>query len=257
MVGSISIKVDDREVQRALKEFGDRDSRFIVAYALTKTGQDIRAAEKELMARTFDKPTPYTLNALYLKPATKQDPTAIVEFKDGGGKNVPAWRYLGPQVEGGSRARKSHELRLTRAGLMRADEYAVPGPGAQLDAYGNMRGSTIERILSQVQAAEQVAGFDANETARSRKRNKSKATGRYIALRPGGASGRANSDRQVPPGIYLRQGARSIVPVILFVKAPRYHKRYPFYEEARKVFDDRFPVRLREGFQRFAPKQRA
>jgi hypothetical protein len=110
---------------------------FVNAYALTKTAQDVRLDEIETMQRVFDKPTRFTLNALYVRPATKQDQFAVCEFKEGFG-SVPAWRYLGPQVVGGKRSHKSFEKRLIAKGLMLASEYAVPGKGAQLDAFGNV-----------------------------------------------------------------------------------------------------------------------
>lgn len=220
---------------------------MVTAYALTKTAQDIKAAEVASMQMVFDRPSRFTLNSLVVKVAKKNDLVAMVYPKDGFG-SVPAWRFLGPQIEGGKRAHKAHEKRLIRAGHMKSDEYAVPGKGAKLDQYGNLSGSTIERILSQLQAAEQFAGYKANETSRSRGRNKRKKTGRYFVLRPD-AAGRARGS--VAAGIYYRQGLREIVPVIMFVKAPSYRKRFPFYEIARDTFADKFVGRAREGFNRF------
>jgi hypothetical protein len=239
---SFTISVDTRDVMKAIDRLRREDAPFVTAYALTKTAQDIKAEEVKTMGQVFDRPTRFTLNALYVKTATKKDLSAVVEFKDGGGKSVPAWRYLGPQVSGGGRQKKSHERRLERAGILRSDEYVVPGQGVELDAYGNMRGGLIERILSQLQAAEQFAGYQANETARSRKRNASKRTGRYFLLRGRGA----------PDGIYHRPAGntREIRPVMMFVKAPRYQKRFPFYEVAQKVFNDRFLMHARAGFER-------
>ena len=163
---------------------------------------------------------------------------------------MPAWRYLGPQVEGGRRSgTRAMRKRLIRAGLL------LPGASMPCLAsasssivHGNISASTIERILSQLGAAEQMAGYKANRTARSAARAKKKNVGRYFLLRPG-ADGRA--DRKVAPGIYFRAGVRELVPVIMFVKPPRYKKRFPFYETAARVFDQRLLVRAREGFDRF------
>ena len=240
-------RVETGDLMQALRNLAEEDAPIVTAYALTKTGQDIKDAELSSIADVFDRPTRFTLNALFLKPATKRDLVAEVRFKDGFG-SVPAWRYLGPQVEGGARVHKSHEKRLIRAGLMTSSEFAVPGAGVKLDSSGNISASTIERILSQLGAAEQMAGYKANRTARSAARAKKKNVGRYFLLRPG-ADGRA--DRKVAPGIYFRAGVRELVPVIMFVKPPRYKKRFPFYETAARVFDQRLLVRAREGFDRF------
>lgn len=246
-MSGVTYRVEVEDVRRALRDLSERDAPFITAYALTSTAKDIKAAEVDTMNDVFDRPTKFTLNALYVKPATKKDLVAEVYFKDGFG-SVPAWRYLGPQVEGGARVHKAHELRLIRAGVMQSDEYAVPAKGADLDSYGNMSGSIIQRILSQLHAAEQFAGYQANMTAKSKARAKRKGVGRYFLLRPG-APGRAN--RNVAPGIYYRAGLRDMVPVIMFVKPPRYQKRFPFYERARAVFDDRLLANARVGFNRY------
>ena len=240
-------RVDTGDVMRALTHLREEDAPIVTAYALTKTAQDIKAAERRSMEDVFDRPTRFTLNALYMKPATKRDLVSEVYFKEGFG-SIPAWRYLGPQVEGGPRRHKAHELRLIRAGLMEQGEFAVPGKGVKLDAYGNISGGTIERILSQVGAAEQMAGYKANETAKSRKRKAKKNIGRYFVLRPG-AAGRMNRD--VRPGIYYRAGLREMVPVIVFVRAPKYQKRFPFYAVASATFDAQLVVRAREGWERF------
>jgi hypothetical protein len=243
----VYFRVETADVMRALRHLATDDAPIVTAYALTKTAQDIKDAEFTSMASVFDRPTRFTLNALYLKPATKRDLVAEVYFKEGFG-SVPAWRYLGPQVEGGPRVHKAHERRLIRAGLMTSSEFAVPGQGIKLDQSGNIPGGTIERILSQLGAAEQKAGYQANQTTKSRARARKKGVGRYFVLRPG-AGGRG--DRNVASGIYYREGLRELVPVIMFVRAPRYQKRFPFYEVAERVFNERLLIRGREGFDRF------
>ena len=75
----------------------------------------------------------------------------MVEFKEGFG-SVPAWRYLGPQVAGGTRLTKSGERQLIEAGIMRSNEVIVPGQGIKRDAYGNVPGSIMNRILSDLGA---------------------------------------------------------------------------------------------------------
>lgn len=247
----LKFRVDSKDVQKAIRDLAAEDAPFVTAYALTKTAQDIKSAEVRSMSSVFDRPTKFTLNSLFVKPATKTDLTAEVFFKDGFG-SIPAWRYLGPQVEGGPRRHKAHELRLIKAGHMKPDEFAVPGAGVKLDAYGNISGSLIERILSQVQAAEQFSGYAANATAKSLKRAKKRKTGRYFVLRPDGA-GRAG--RNVAPGIYFRASVRDVVPVIMFVRAPKYQKRFPFYEVARATVDGKLLAHAREGFERYVMKK--
>lgn len=243
---AIHIRVDTRDVMRALRRLSKEDAPIVTAYALTKTAQDIKAAEIAVMKSVFDRPSRFTLNALYMKPAKKRDLVAEVYFKEGFG-SIPAWRYLGPQVEGGPRKHKAHEKRLIRAGHMKPGEYAVPGKGAKLDQYGNLSGSTIERVLSHLQAAEQFAGYQANATNSRRSKAKRRKSGTFFVLRQDRGSPRGG----VAPGIYLRQNLNQIVPVIMFVRAPHYKKRFPFYETARKVFNAKVIGHARDGFARF------
>lgn len=239
-------KVEPSDLLAALAALSEKDAPFITAYALTATAKDIEAAEKQSMQDVFDRPTNWTLNALAIKPATKTDLNAIVFFRDGGG--TPAWKYLSPEVEGGDRRHKSFELRLIRQGLMKDTEFAVPGKGTKLDGNGNIPGSTLEMILSQVGAAEQWAGYQANATRKSLAKRKRAQIGRYFVLRPDAGPGVA---RAVAPGIYFRAGFKEIVPVIMFVTAPKYKKRFPFHEVAAATFNARLLINARDGFQRY------
>jgi hypothetical protein len=234
--------VGDRELIEALRGVARDDVPFVTAYALTKTGQDVKAAEYSEMQRVFDRPTRYALNSLQLKTATKQDLTAVVDYKLFGG--VPAERYLGPNVEGGARRHKSHERALISAGVMRSDEFAVPGKGAVLDTYGNMKGGHLSRILSQVRASRDPTQ---NMTAKSRKRSIKSAGGQYFVLR----------DSSAAPGIYQRSGSRGpIVPVLLFVRAPKYQRRFDFYGVGQRIFSQNIASHVRAGWSRAMASRR-
>jgi hypothetical protein len=228
-----------------LRRLGDVERNqipFLTAYALTKTAQDIKAEQVAVMARVFDRPTRFTLNALYVKPATKTDLHAKVEFKEGFG-SVPAWRYLGPEIEGGNRRKKSFELALQRAGILDPGEYVVPGVGAKLDGFGNMRGSEISKILSQLGASPDPM----QNATRSRRSRSKRARSQYIVLR--GTKAR--------DGIYLRKAGNVIIPVMVFVGRPNYRKRYPHFETAREVFGRNLAKNFRDGWQRFVASQSA
>lgn len=246
----VSVGADlDRFIEH-IDAYGSTHVPFVTAYALTKTAGDLKRAAVDEMAKVFDRPTRWTLNSLYVKPATKNDLSARVHFKDGSG--VPAWKYLGPQVEGGPRAHKSHEQRLIRAGVMRSDEYAVPGRGAKLDGYGNLAGSQIELILSQVKAAELYAGYRANVTKRSQSRTMKR--GRYFVLRPDWPvpPEQSRAIRKVFPGVYWRAaGQQQIVPVLMFVRAPVYRQRFRYYELAEQIARDNTLRHFKDGWRQF------
>lgn len=234
---TIDVRSNVDMLLRRLGEYQHESAPFWTAYALTKTAEDIKASEIEVISEVFDRPTRFTLNSLYVKPATKRDLRATVMFKEGFG-SVPAWRYLGPQVMGGPRDKKSHERALERAGIIADDEYCVPGKGVKLDAHGNVSGSLITRMLSSLGANPDPMS---NTTERSKRRNPKRGT--FFVLR---------GHRSAPDGIYERRsGARALVATLIFVRQPRYDKRFPFHETAQQIFRLRFAANFREAVMRY------
>jgi len=222
------IRSNVKEVSRWLDSAQRKQIPFATVYAMTLTARDVHTAEISVMSRVFDRPTPYTLNALRVIPATKQTYVASVAFKEFGG--TPAKRFLNPEVHGGPRSRKAHERRL--APLMGGYQFAVPARGTNRDAYGNMPGAEYRRIISQLKVS---ADPTSNVTKGSRSKRKRKHNAFFIPKK-GGA-------------VYHRTGA-GIKPALVFVSAPRYRKRFPFYETAAKVVADKFKVNFEVAFQR-------
>lgn len=235
------IKVDSTAVRRALRSIPTEAIPYVASTAMTWTAKNIRDAEVATMRSVFDRPTGFTLNALQVIPATKDNLNAAVHFKQGFG-SVPADRYLMPEVEGGPRKKKSFERALERAGVLQGNEYVVPGQSAKLDASGNMRGSELSRILSQLNASP-----DPMQNASSSKRSKRsrRKAGTYFVMR-----GKQSAD-----GIYKRNASGKVLQqVIRFVGAPSYRARFPFVEVAREIFDLQFVSNARAAWDRLAPK---
>ncbi|TAK50249.1 MAG: hypothetical protein EPO23_03320 [Xanthobacteraceae bacterium] len=250
---TLNISADIDGLASRLDAFQRDSVPFWTSKALNDTANDIKDAEVAEMARVFDRPTRFTLNALYVKFSSKSNLTAAVLFKDGGA-SIPAWRYLGPEVEGGSRRQKSYERRLVQFGAMRQDEVAVPAQGIKVDQYGNIPGSTWQIIMADLGY---MRDPNQNSTARSRTGRKGKARGRYMVLRPDAALGHPNLVRNVPPGIYWRQsGSRAIVPVIAFVRAANYKPRLPFYDIAKRVMQQRFAENFRKAMAQYPARYR-
>jgi hypothetical protein len=239
----IDIRANFDNFANAVDEVQRSNIPFVTAYALTKAAQDVRSAEVEGMRTAFDRPSRFALNALQVVPATKADLRSAVVFKQGFG-SIPAERYLGPQVHGGQRAKKSHERALQAAGILRAAEYCVPGQAAPLDAHGNIKGSEVARILSQLQASRDPMQ---NMTARSRKRAIKRSGGQYFVLRDA---------RQAPDGIYKRTTGGVAQPVLVFVRAPAYAQRLPFEATAFDVVERRLHVHFAEGWARYGHQRR-
>jgi len=240
----IDVRDNFASAQAAMRE-NEKQATYATAVALTRTAQDVRADEKQGMQSAFDRPTPFTLNALFLKPAKKTDLTARVWLKDYYGPN-----FLMPQIEGGGRPQKRFEQLLMQRGLLKANERVVPGAGAKLDSYGNMSRGQIVQILSQLQAFN-VSGFDANATGSKRSKAKRARESYFFSTgkgtRPfGRRSWKAGRKVQhLERGVWVRMefGATHtvVLPVLLFVSGVRYRKRYPFLEIAEATVQRQFP----------------
>jgi hypothetical protein len=214
----------------------------IARNALNDTVQEARFAEMDAIKSVFDRPAPLTQRAPLYRKATRQDLEAAVFIRDEAFKGTPPVKYLYPEAKGGPRRAKRFELALRRVGIMRPNEYAIPARGTRLNQYGNVTPATITRILSQLRAFSEV-GFLANETARSKKRKRSRAI-RYFV--PGGTRADMGISR-LPRGIYERRG-KKIRAVFIFVNgAPTYRKRYDFGEAAF----DKARVDFPRDFQRY------
>lgn len=199
---------------------------FATAVALTRTAVLVKQNEYKEMVDVFDRPTPYTLNSLYSKGATKQNLEAVVWLKYDTSKGTPADKYLTPQIRGGSRPLKRFERALRSVGALPESYFAVPGSAADLDAYGNMKPSQIVQILSYFRAFPE-AGYRANITDKKRaalaRGTRSRLGYSYFVGSPG--------DGKLPLGVWKRIGfahGSAIKPILIFVKSVLYHQRFDF-----------------------------
>lgn len=241
---AFDLKLANRQLQVLEKEVVSPP--LGAAIALTKTARRAEAAIKQEMAEVFDRPTRYTMNATFVKPASagskgsKVNLTASVKIKDSELKNqgvVPV-NYLIHQIEGGTRQSKRFERALQRVGVLPEGWLAVPGEAAELDQYGNIKPSQIVQILSYFQAFSET-GYRANSTEDTRAKLKRGGRRRYGRAYFAAIPGRART-AHLQPGIYLRQyGGLGVAlrPVLIFVRHARYVPRLDFYGIAQKTFD--------------------
>jgi hypothetical protein len=224
----VDIRSNVREVSRWLDDAQKKQLPFATVYAMTLTARDVRTEEVNVMKRVFDRPTPYTLNALAVKSATRKSLVASVEFKEFGG--TPAKRFLNPEVHGGPRSQRSSEIQI--APLLKGYSYLVPARGIALDAYGNVTGGTMRKILSQLKVSRNA---DANASGSARSKSKRKSQAFFVSKK-----GR----------IVFERTSSGIKPVLVGVRSPNYSKRFPFYETAGKVVEEKFAINFEVAFQR-------
>ena len=206
---------------------------FALARGLNDTAADVRKAEVETMKRVFDRPTPYTLNAFQIKPATRSNPVAVVEQKEQAGRRD----YLHREVMGGPRKSTAIETllrqRLPVAGILTA---VLPADNARLDQYGNWSNGQRNEVLSALGA---MRDSTSNRTARSLKRKKNPS--KFFVPMSG-----------LPPAIYERTGRGQLKVILAFTTAaPVYTPRFPFYQvaedTARQSFTKHLAIRFAEA----------
>jgi hypothetical protein len=235
-----SVKGDIAPITQHLSSFARNQVPFATVLALTRTAKFAERKIREEIPRVFDRPTPFTRRATFVQPATKARRYAMVLIREYEKGRVAPIRYLQPQIYGGTRGRKSFEKRLIEEGRMPPNTYAVAAVAADLDQYGNVKGSQITKMLSDLQAQ-----FDPtqNSTARSRGRRLRSRTRRasfYFSTWPP-----SPKTAHLAPGIYLRTHfgfGSAIKPVLIFVRRVRYRQRLKFFEIADQAARMRFRI---------------
>jgi hypothetical protein len=237
-LGALMFQLDVRHnIDDVLRRLSERRKSIPVATAnaLNATVFAIRDAQVDEMKRVFDRPTRYTLNALFIYRATADKLVAKVWLKE----SYVGLHYLRPEIFGGPRVPKNFELVLRSRGILPAGMFAVPGTGAKLDAFGNMSRGQLGQVMSALQAAEHVAGFSANRTVHSIKRRRGKLPQFFVGT-PG---------HGLPLGVWqsIRFARGSAVkPILLFVRQPVYAKRFDFYGVGNRIADTTFARRFEE-----------
>jgi len=220
----ISFETDISSLAVELPKWANQRIPSITRNALNDVVKLAWQGERDRIRGVFDRPTPYIQKAPLYERATKETLTAevyIPEVSTRGG--TPKAKILAAQVRGGSRRAKGFELMLRRAGLMRSNEYAVPGRDTPLDNYGNVRRSLITRIVNQM-GKRRRGGY------------------RYFVPKPGSRLAR---------GVWEEMRGRKVRPVLLFVTdAPDYRKHYPFGERAIDVARREFAPSWQHYWQR-------
>jgi hypothetical protein len=248
-----------KELISDMDDLAKKQVPFALSRALNKTAEDMKAEMVREMPSRMDRPTPFTMNALYIRYANKGRLAAEIGYKDKSqaGKGNPAANWMQPQVEGGPRNIKRFERALQMRNILPRGMYIAPGEACPLDAYGNIPGSFIVQILSYFRAFGEQ-GYRANITDKRKASLKrgSKKSGfgfEYFVAKPNEGW---STSQHLPPGIWKRvqfAGGSAIKPIMMFVKTPSYQKRFPFYGIATKVIDNKlmqhFDAEMREAIR--------
>ncbi|WP_458722852.1 hypothetical protein [Pseudomonas brenneri] len=169
----VDMYLDALPVSAGMRELEKRHIPFVMARTATLLAQRVKKGTITVMQKRLDRPTPTTLNSLFVKMATKTR-AAEVFFKDSWASGIPADTYLQQAVSGGMRPHKRFEKSLIARGVMRSGQYAVPTTSF-MNQYGNVSRGTMLKILSGLGAADSKRGYQANASGSARSRRKGNA----------------------------------------------------------------------------------
>lgn len=198
---------------------------LILSNAANETAYYVLNKIRQQMPSFIDRPTPYTLNSMFVDKATPAKLEASVQWKD---RQRSAGQYLKPEVFGGDRKLKGFETALISARLMPQGYHAVPSKDAPLDAYGNVQRGLYNRILSALRSNP--------DAVLTKKRRSTKSRAQYVVIMP-------NSGRNLVPGIYQRSG-RGLLRLFAYVSRTTYREQFPFYDIGAQAAQAKFPDKL-------------
>lgn len=125
---TLSVKADIRKVAKALEDASRKQLPFATAQAINATAEKVRIAQRDNMREVLDEPTPFTLNSIAVKRATKSNPVALVYVKP------VAAAYLLPYEIGGKNKLNSKAL--------------LKPVNAKVNQYGNLPRNLVRRLAS-------------------------------------------------------------------------------------------------------------
>lgn len=209
-----------------------------VAIALSKTAKGAKDHLVLDLPNYIDRPTPFTKKGFYSFGATDKRLSAEVGTR--AFDYYRGFHHLEAQVSGGSdkRALKGSERRLRVAGMLSRTEFLAPGPAMHLDQYGNIPGSKMAQLLSQIRTLS-LKGQDGYSANRA-EGEKSMA---FFAVING------------KKGIWERRGKRNIRLMAQAIKAPSYAPRLPMTEIVEAFFVANFEKNFWAEYQRGQSKR--
>lgn len=131
---AVKITTDFAKLANRLNDFGRKQLPFAISRALTDTAKAARDKLTQDLPGIFDRPTPFTRNAIAYTAARKDNLTALVLVKDVQGG------YLLLEETGGTRRPTKGRRALV-----------LPGKALPLNVYGNMSRNKLAQLRAQAQ----------------------------------------------------------------------------------------------------------
>ena len=216
---TIDIKADIKEAQRALDVVSKRQIPFATVLMLNELAKSTKKSTEIDIKRNLDRPTNYAQRMMGVKFANKSSLTSQVNVR--GSVSGGETKVLGHLFAGRGRSGKGFEGALVDKGIMPRGMWAMPGEGAPLDFFGNIKRSFIKQLISSLTGFK-VEKKSAQFENRTRKQVKGATTSQFFVVnksKPGG----------LPLGIWQHVGfgsGKALRPIIIFVSREPVYDRY-------------------------------
>lgn len=237
---SVSMQAPTDKLNKLLRDLEQHPSimRKAITFALDDTAEGLRQAEVMEMEVVFQTPRSYTLNALYaVKARGENSLKAGLAWKEFGG-SIPAYKYIAPNVFGGPRRMKRHELALQGKGVLPIGSMTAQGRNYPKDESGDITGGQYTRMLAELDA---LPGTPNGQKSKTKKRSPDQ---RFFVYKPKGA--------QFPVGIAEPNGD-GIRLMLRFIQPPSYKKIFDYYGVADDYVRVNFPKQLERQWLRWQP----
>lgn len=216
---TINIKTDIKEAIRALDVVSKRQIPYATTLMLNALATSTKKRVEVDIKRNLDRPTNYAQRMMGIKYANKGNLTSQVNVR--GSVSGGETKVLGHLFAGRGRSGKGVEGALVDKGIMPRGMWAMPGDGAPLDLFGNIKRSFIKQLIGYL-AANKVVKKSAQFENRQRKQVKGATSSQYFVV---------NQKKQggLPLGIWQHVGfgsGKALRPVIIFVSREPVYDRY-------------------------------
>ena len=215
------INIDLKPLEASLTSLQQKQFPFAASKALNDTAWDVYWNLRKAIPKIFDRPTPWTVKAMYVEKSTKKTLIAEVGYKAWASKGTAGAKVLSPHILGGSRPFKRSEKLLQQAGKIPPGTFLVRASQAPRDEYGNVSKALISKMISGLQANLDTA-----------QRSKGKKAKRFFIDRMHGGNGNL--------AIFQRLYG-DVVPLFMVVKSVTYKPVYPIQKMVDEVVKQRFP----------------
>ena len=231
----IKITTDAKRMGSVMKSASGKQVRFALKNTLNDVAFDVTREHKNYVREVFDKPTPWTEKALEVYKARANRMAASVAMKTQAFKGNPPTKFLAAQAMGGKRKLKRYEQALYRKGILPEGMVTLPTRKYR-NRYGNISGPLTVQILSFLRAFGEM-GFNMNRArtkaemkaaARTRRAQRENPTKFFVKYKAGTFA----YEKGQAIGIFKSLPGGKDEPVLMFIAAPTYKKRYDLVEHS-------------------------